>query len=253
MMDLKEFERQVLAGEITDFEPYFLEQYDSNQTDQYDQMDRRYILAKNGIETDRVTLMDGYNTIVDIINDGLLPERYEEWKRYPRAGVRQALVDNGYFWDYFINDEDPYIRQSIIEKDLRLGLQRLDNDEDRQIIQTRLLGKTNDELELDILKAYIDAEKEYGDMDETFRHQALQLKYEALTTVPSTIEKTMTPAQLYTSNSPLWAHDYKAVTIECILPHLKDKPRTEETFNEALAAIFKPKIHMDKYGRTYIN
>lgn len=82
---------------------------------------------------------------------------------------------------------------------------------------------------------------------ETFRYQALQLKYEALTTVPTTIEKTMTPAQLYTSNNPLWAHDYKAVTIECILPHLKDKPQTEETFNEALATIFKPKtVHTDK-------
>lgn len=145
-MDLKEFERKVLAGEITDFEPYFLEQYDSNQTDQYDQMDLRYILAKNGIETDRVATMDGYNTIMDIINEGLLPERYEEWKHYPRAGVRQALADNGYFWDYFINDEDPYIRQSIIETDLRLGLKRLDNDEDRQVVQTELLGQTNDKL-----------------------------------------------------------------------------------------------------------
>ena len=32
--------------------------------------------------------MDGYNTIVDIINEGLLPERYEEWKRYPRTPAR---------------------------------------------------------------------------------------------------------------------------------------------------------------------
>lgn len=89
--------------------------------------------------------------------------------------------------------------------------------------------------------------------DRETKLKAIRLKYQAMTTVPTTIEKTMTPAQLYTSNSPLWVHDYKAVTIECILPHLKDKPRTEETFNEALAAIFKPKIHMDKFGRTYIN
>ena len=82
---------------------------------------------------------------------------------------------------------------------------------------------------------------------------ALELKLKAMTHAPTTIEKTMTPAQLYASDSPLWAYDYKAVTIECILPHLKDKPRTEETFNEALATIFKPKIHMDKFGRTYIN
>ena len=45
-MNLKEFERQVLAGEITDFEPYFKEQWD------HDQREQRYILAKNGIETD---------------------------------------------------------------------------------------------------------------------------------------------------------------------------------------------------------
>lgn len=83
---------------------------------------------------------------------------------------------------------------------------------------------------------------------------ALELKLKAMTHVPTTIEKTMTPSQLFVVDSPLWAHDYKAVTIECILPHLKDKPRTEETFNEALATIFKPKtVHTDKFGRTYIS
>lgn len=121
----------------------------------------------------------------------------------------------------------------------------------RAQLEYTLEGQTNNELDLKLLKAYLKATEKYGDT-KILKYQALKLKYEALTAVPSTIEKTMTPAQLYTSNSPLWAHDYKAVTIECILPHLKDKPRTEETFNEALAAIFKPKIHVDKYGRTYI-
>ena len=249
-MDLKEFERRVLAGEITDFEPYFLEQYDSNQTDQYDQMDRRYILAKNGIETDRVAIMDGYNTIVDIINEGLLPERYEEWKHHPRAGVRHALVDNGYFLDYFINDEDPYIRQDIIEKDLRLGLKRLDNDEDRQVVQTRLLRKTNDELELDILKAYIEAEKEYGDTEENLAYQALSLKYEALTAAPSTIEKTMTPAQLYASDSPLWALDYDPDMVKQMLNHLRNYPKSEKIFNIVLEEVNNGIIAINKFGTT---
>ena len=141
-----------------------------------------------------------------------------------------------------------------IDEELQLGNLHLDNDDHRATVKRTLVMQANDEIELDILKAYIDAEKEYGDTEENIAYQALALKYDALTTVPSTIEKTMTPAQLYASNSPLWAYDYKAVTIECILPHLKDKPRTEETFNEALAAIFKPKtVHTDKYGRTYIN
>lgn len=243
-MNLKEFERRVLAGEITDFEPYFLEQYDSNQ------MEYRYILAKNGIETDRVATMDGYNTIVDIINEGLLPERYEEWKHHPRAGVRQALVDNGYFYNYFINDEDPYIRRQIIEKDLLLGIQRLDNDEDRQIVQMRLLRKTNDELELDILKTYIDAEEEYGDTEENLAYQALALKYEALTAVPSIIEKTMTQAQLYASNSPLWALNYDPDMIKQMLNHLQNYPKSEEIFNIVLEEVSNGIVAINKFGAT---
>lgn len=246
-MDLNEFERQVLAGEITDFRPYFTKPYDKEQ------MEQRYILAKNGVGTDRVSEMDGYNTIVKIIDEGLLPERYDEWKHHPRAGVRRALVDNDYFWDYFINDEDPYIRQSIIEQDLRLGLQRLDNDEDRDVIRHVLEKQSNDELDLDILKAYLEAVKEYGDTNIAYVYPNLKLKYDALTTVPTTIEKTMTPAQLYASNNPLWAYNYTAETIRRILTQLRNKPKTEESFNEAIEASQVRTVHTDKYGRTYVN
>lgn len=227
-MDLNEFERQVLAGEITDFEPYFTKPYDKEQREQ------RYILAKNGIETDRVEKLDGFNTIVDIINDGLLPERYEEWKHHRHAGVRVALVDNGYFLDYLINDENEGIRRQVIEKDIRLGLKRLDDDTDRDVVRRVLEQQTNDEIDLDILKAYLEAVKEYRDINIAYVYPPLKLKYDALTTVPTTIEKTMTPAQLYALDSPLWAHDYTVNRIRWILIHLHDKPRTEETFNNAL-------------------
>lgn len=246
-MDLNEFERQVLAGEITDFRPYFTKPYDKEQ------MEQRYILAKNGVGTDRVSEMDGYNTIVEIIDEGLLPERYDEWKHHPHAGVRRALVDNDYFWDYFINDEDPYIRQSIIEQDLRLGLQRLDNDEDRDVIRHVLEKQSNDELDLDILKAYLEVVQEYGDTNIAYVYPNLKLKYDALTTVPTTIEKTMTPAQLYASNNPLWARDYTAEQIRWILVKLRNKPKTEESFNEAIEASQVRTVYTDKYGRTYVN
>lgn len=38
--------------------------------------------------------------------------------------------------------------------------------------------------------------------------QALDLKYRALTHVPTTIEKTMTPAQLYDADCSLWCAEY---------------------------------------------
>ena len=42
----------------------------------------------------------------------------------------------------------------------------------------------------------------------TEEQQALNLKYQAMTHVQTTIEKTMTPAQLYDAGCPLWAIDY---------------------------------------------
>lgn len=38
--------------------------------------------------------------------------------------------------------------------------------------------------------------------------QALDLKYRAMTHVPTTIEKTMSPAQLYDADCPLWCAEY---------------------------------------------
>mgnify|MGYP001748168232 FL=1 len=46
------------------------------------------------------------------------------------------------------------------------------------------------------------------DEETEFRHKATQLKYEAMTAIPTSIEKTMTPEQLFHAQSPLWAREY---------------------------------------------
>lgn len=56
------------------------------------------------------------------------------------------------------------------------------------------------------LKRLVDFHKApVGTKDEL---QALNLKYRAMTHVPTTIEKTMTPAQLYETGCPLWCAEY---------------------------------------------
>ena len=105
--------------------------------------------------------------------------------------------------------------------------------------------------EIETIKTYLDMMAKHGST-KSIAYQALKLKHDALTMVPTTIEKTMTPAQLYVSDSPLWVYDYTEEEIRNILDVLKNKPKTEENFNEVLAIIFGPKIYMDKYGRTYV-
>lgn len=62
---------------------------------------------------------------------------------------------------------------------------------------------------------------------------ALKLKYRALTTVPSVIEKTMSLYQLYASNSPLWTRDLTAEEADAVLKHTVGTcTLTKDEFND---------------------
>ena len=45
-------------------------------------------------------------------------------------------------------------------------------------------------------------------VDKEHSLKAIELKYQAMTTVPTVIEKTMSPKQLFDTGSPLWAREY---------------------------------------------
>lgn len=76
----------------------------------------------------------------------------------------------------------------------------------------KLLKQTNPNI--DELKNFLETNQHH---EQTFGIQALELKYHAITTVPTTIEKTMSPYQLYVSNSPLWTVELSANKIESFL------------------------------------
>lgn len=63
------------------------------------------------------------------------------------------------------------------------------------------------EPDIDMLKKALEDERFLINNTET-RLKALRLKYQAMTTVPTVIEKTITPEQLYDTQNPLWAREY---------------------------------------------
>ena len=107
----------------------------------------------------------------------------------------------------------------------------------RSMLGYKLESQANNEIDLKLLQTYLEATEKYGNTTVSIRYRALKLKYEALTTVPTIIEKTMSPAQLYASGSPLWANNYKGITVERILGKLYEEPKTEESFNRTLAIV----------------
>lgn len=107
----------------------------------------------------------------------------------------------------------------------------LRNKNNRAQLEYTLEAQTNDELDLKLLKAYLKATEKYGNT-KVLKYQALKLKYEALITVPTTIEKTMSPYQLYASNSPLWTVELSANQIESFLDIEKNKGKLSKTMFE---------------------
>jgi hypothetical protein len=51
--------------------------------------------------------------------------------------------------------------------------------------------------------------------------KAIRLKYQAMTTVPTTIEKTMSPEQLFDTGSPLWAREHTIYELFCYMRYKK--------------------------------
>lgn len=227
-MFLDEFEHQVRAGEITDFEPFF-----ENDSFNYH---LRYILAKCGIEVDRVIEMDGTSTILGFINDRVHTDRYAEWKNHPNVNVRQALARAGYFHNELIHDPDDQVRRVVIEKDMHQGLKRLHDEEDRQTIKFVLENSVNPDV--DLLSAYIDTAKQNTSRD--YPSPALKLKLKGMRHVPTAIEKTMSKEQLFETGCPLWTKPYTPNRILGVIIAQRNLAKQGYTdFNKALYEVLK--------------
>lgn len=207
-MNLNEFEQAIINGEITDFEPYMHKQkFDMHRT----------VLARCGIEVDRIIKRDGNQVVIDLIEKGLETERYEGWKNHPSVNVREALAEQGYYHNLYINDKSPRVRNAVINSDNRQGLKRMYNPSDRFSIRRQLVHQTCPDME--VLTAYLETvtQSELKNYETRNAIEALKLKQKSLQMTPTTIEKTMTPHQLFEANNPLWMTEYTAEEIDNII------------------------------------
>lgn len=189
--------------------------------------------------------MDETNTILGFIRDNAHTDRYEEWKNHPNVTIRQELARAGYFQDDYYYDSDDSIRAIVDQNNARKALTRIRNDNDLAFIKCQL--ETVVELDVDILSTYISKQKpqnrkyRYDDNDD-YHLQASQLKLDAMSHIPTTIEKTMDEVQLFESGCPLWVKPYTLRQIDKILlakKHLQYRGYTN--FTQTLFEAFHEK------------
>ena len=240
-MDLKEFEHQVIAGEITDFEPYLQET--NNIKEKLRNEPYRLILLKHGIEIERILELDRTLTIGVCIQESLLPERYDEWKSMNHEWILETFAENGYYLDELIMSEYDDVRKAVIENNPEFCIERLNQGKIYQLIHDYIINEAKPTVAL--FKAYIDA------LQSNRNDVGLMTKYRALTEVPSTIEKTMSEVQLFESDSPFWATDLTLKQIDDVL-----KARGEliqqgysDFMNYLLATVREPNYDINYIGQ----
>ena len=190
---LEEFEHKVKNGEIRDFELYF-----RNRT-QNELRVLKQICIRYGV------YQEAYH---DWANDD--PDIRDTW-------IQNMLAKHGYCQEQLLHAEDTYVRQSVLENNIRLALEPGVIDDNFGTLRTILMETREPDKEvLDKYLETIDPYREY------YSIEALHLKQAAYKTNPTTIEATMTPYQLHAAGSPLWTLPYTGEQVALVLQAMTD-------------------------------
>lgn len=205
---LEEFTQKVKAGDITDFEPWF------------DEKDQETLQVLKQI----------------CIRYGVYQEAYTDWALDDHdPWIQQTLASNGYCLDSLIYAEDDSVREVVLKKDIRYALEPNVMEANLGIILALLLSTP--EPDRDVLDAFIQT---CGEFKNGYDGEALRQKHAAYTITPTTIEKTMTPLQLFKADNLLWTLPYSGEQVALVNHTLRDplnNATTEFVFNALDAGV----------------
>lgn len=178
-MDIEEFERQVVTGEITDSNTDFKYYFEEAEDDDIRAMQRIYI------------------------ENNVYKKAYRDWADEfiftDDLDMQYLLLDADQCLDILICSNNDQVRREVVEKDIKYAFEDHVMEYDQDIIIEALMNEIEPHAEL------LDAFLECHDGTWGLSLQALKFKQNARSIVPTTIEKTMTPQQLFAAQNPLWA------------------------------------------------
>lgn len=206
-MDLEEFEQAVIAGKTIDFELCFAQVEDEDE-----------ICAMRRICIENNVYKKAYR---DWADEFVHFEKDEE--------LQFLLLDNYYCLDILICSENKEVRRAVIEQDIKYAFEDHIMEYDQDIIVEILMREIEPHTEL------LDAFLEYNDGSwDSQLVNALNLKQKARTIIPTTIEKTMSPLQLFEAENPLWTNVFTGYQVYNILqdPSPRDALLEQQQLNE---------------------
>lgn len=165
---------------------------------------------------------------VEMIQNSEHRELYEKYTKqkshdYYDNLIKYELASYGYCHDILCNNPQTTVRKHVISSDIRYAPQCFDGT---RILWEHIAGELVDNRlskTPEILSVYewfinLDLEQlniTLNNLNKT-KYKTIKLLYQAEKMVPTTIEKTMTPIQLYKAHNPLWTCNIDVKTIKLL-------------------------------------
>lgn len=214
--DLDTFCTRMANNEIKDYRPYLYDDF---------KLEHRIKMAEAQICIDELINIDERELIPILIQNKKARIHYKKIALRGNETEQYGLARLGLFPEILINSDDGNTVYETLKNSPHVLPKALDmmNSKDTmaEIIEVYFEELPNPSL------YYLD---QYLSNPINYYHCAnLRQKYKAMTYVPNTIEKTMTPYQLYQSQNIMWARSLPAKTIEFMTRAEKEIGSISET------------------------
>lgn len=199
------FEIRLLNGDIKCIDPYF---------DGHLNLQRSYhkIMAQHGLYIDKLIKTNDKWVIAELVHYGHAQEHYQEWAKNGEDEVQKALLRKKLYVDILSQSKNNSVRFDIAKQYPEYSLTYL-----------KSLNENKHYLSLDLLMSQTKPDKKALkllfslDWHKTgYNLQILKSKYKAMHKVPTAIEKTMSPFQLYQAQNPLWKQNLSGYNIASV-------------------------------------
>ena len=187
-MDIFEFEQAIIDGQITDFRPYV------ENGDFCENRDRKALCIRYGVAQE---LYPEWAQSDD-------PDKHDDW-------IQLLLAENGYCLDILSESDNELVLAEVLKHDINYAVDNAMMTDYRHLVYDALMDAKD--IPFNVIETYFKTVNEYVPEDNT----ELELKYQAMQITPTTIEKTMSPMQLFTAQNPLWALNLTGNQIKHVL------------------------------------
>lgn len=214
--DLNTFCARMANNEIKDYRPYLCNE---------SKLEHRIKMAEAQVCIDELINIDERELIPILTKNKKARVHYKNLALRGKIDQQYSLARLGLFPEILINSDDANTVYETLKNNPQVLPKALDmmNSKDTmaEIIEVYFEELSNPSLYY--LNQYLSNPINY------YHCGNLRQKYKAMTAIPNTIEKTMTPYQLYQSQNILWARSLPAKTIEFMTRAEKEIGSISET------------------------